>query len=135
MSHNKRKNRCPISGKSRFRDDLEAKRALHRASSTRRAAAIDALPCRRRETRCYECDHCRGWHLTSWSSPGSPPDAGRSSLRQTRPKRPSPQGTTRRVPGSGAPTARCDHAVGPHRYVEALDGASLVRSPVSGPLA
>lgn len=90
MSRSNRKVPCPISGKHRFRDDLEAKRALHRAATSRQAAAEAGLPCRRRECRCYECDHCQGWHLTSWTDPGRPPDSGQASLRAPRPKRPSP---------------------------------------------
>ena len=45
------------SGKVRFRDRLEAQIALARAR-------VSDSP-RRRETRYYLCEECRGYHLTS----------------------------------------------------------------------
>ncbi|GAB3601106.1 hypothetical protein GCM10027586_03820 [Kineococcus gypseus] len=47
---------CP-SGKVRYRDRIAAELALlnaHRSSAARR-----------NEVRVYQCEKCRGWHLTS----------------------------------------------------------------------
>lgn len=51
------RHRCPC-GKKRFRDHLEATRALHTIGN-------NALPGSRRPIRSYECHRCGGWHLTS----------------------------------------------------------------------
>jgi hypothetical protein len=73
VSRNSRKTLCRLSGKRRFRDHLEAMKAIRRADCTRKAAAEDGVPCRRRERRCYECEQCKGWHLTSWVDALTPP--------------------------------------------------------------
>jgi hypothetical protein len=59
---------CRSTGKRRFRDHREATTILHRAFNGRRRAKLDGLPSRRQEQRCYECESCRGWHLTSWAT-------------------------------------------------------------------
>lgn len=59
------KDRCPVSGKRRFRDHREAVRALHRVANHRKTAREHGQESRRREVRCYRCKECRGWHLTS----------------------------------------------------------------------
>jgi hypothetical protein len=66
---------CSVSGKRRFRDHREAMKALHRADWTRKTAAEDGVPCRRRERRSYQCEQCKGWHLTSWVDALTPPRA------------------------------------------------------------
>lgn len=49
------------SGKVRYRDDQEAKRALDGVKRN-----DDARPARHRTpSRAYECDSCHGWHLSS----------------------------------------------------------------------
>ena len=55
---------CPTK-KHRFRDHLEAVRALHHAGTTRKFAELDGRSSRRREQRAYKCTLCRGFHLTS----------------------------------------------------------------------
>src|SRR5262245_14268614 len=72
MTRSNPRTKCPVSGKLRFRDAREAKRAIQNAASSRRKAGEDGVPCRRRERRCYECDECQGWHLTSWADALSP---------------------------------------------------------------
>jgi hypothetical protein len=57
--------RCRPSGKRRFRDKLEATKALHRATTSRHIAEMGETNSRRRECRAYWCDGCAGWHLTS----------------------------------------------------------------------
>lgn len=57
---------CPDTGKRRFRDHVQAVRALHAAANSRRSAALDGVQTVRRERRAYCCDACGGWHLTSW---------------------------------------------------------------------
>ncbi|MDE0546340.1 hypothetical protein [Microbacterium sp. C7(2022)] len=51
--------------KVRFRDHREAVSALHNVTTLRLLAEEAQQPSRRREVRCYECDACRGYHLTS----------------------------------------------------------------------
>lgn len=55
---------CPT-GKVRFQDHLAAVHALHKAQTARKFAADAGAPCHRREIRCYACELCKGWHLTS----------------------------------------------------------------------
>jgi hypothetical protein len=63
---------CPMSGKVRYRDAREATEALHVLLN--RAALADELGGQHgiRVKRKYQCNACRGWHLTSqetWTSP------------------------------------------------------------------
>jgi hypothetical protein len=63
---------CPMSGKIRYRDAREATEALH--ALTNRAARAEQLGGEHgiRVRRKYQCNACRGWHLTSqesWTSP------------------------------------------------------------------
>ncbi len=51
--------------KVRFRDHREAVTALHSVITLRQRAEEEALPTRRREVRSYQCEACRGFHLTS----------------------------------------------------------------------
>lgn len=51
------KDRSCISGKMRYRSKPEAIRALHLIQNSSRA---DKIP-----QRAYECEACKGWHLTS----------------------------------------------------------------------
>lgn len=44
-------------GKRRFRDKVEADRALHTLANR---STRDRIP-----TRTYQCPRCKGWHLTS----------------------------------------------------------------------
>ncbi len=68
------KNRCKATGKSRFRDHEQAVAALHRAVGHRAVAQALGVDCSRAEVRCYWCDSCSGWHLTSQREPaGSRP--------------------------------------------------------------
>lgn len=53
----KNSHRCSC-GKRRFRDHLQAVRALHNISN--RATPGDHIP-----VRSYACPMCSGWHLTS----------------------------------------------------------------------
>jgi len=61
---------CPQTSKVRFRNQDDAKQALVGAAYSR-GMAMPAewddpeFECRRRETRCYWCAACHGWHLTS----------------------------------------------------------------------
>lgn len=57
--------KCPASGKVRFRDQREAVRALQSCNNARLRAAEFGAESRRRECRTYYCDDCRGWHTTS----------------------------------------------------------------------
>jgi hypothetical protein len=52
-------------GKIRFRDRREAIQALRQASYWRSLASAAGVTTRRLEVRCYDCDLCRGVHLTS----------------------------------------------------------------------
>lgn len=56
---------CEASGKCRFRDHAQAVAALHQAARSRQMAAEFGFQSRRAEVRCYACDACQGWHLTS----------------------------------------------------------------------
>jgi len=62
-----RPNRCPQTGKLRYRDHKEAVRALHRAANASRVEREMYGASRRAEIRAYRCDACGGhfWHLTS----------------------------------------------------------------------
>ena len=65
---------CPMSGKVRYRDAREATDALH--ALTNQATRADQLGGRHtiRVQRKYQCNACRGWHLTSRATWGA--DAG-----------------------------------------------------------
>jgi hypothetical protein len=51
-----------------------ASRWSRKRRCTRKTAAEDGVPSRRRERRCYECEQCKGWHLTSWVDALTPPE-------------------------------------------------------------
>jgi hypothetical protein len=57
--------RCSASNKVRFRDKLEATRALHVTVTIRRRIEDGGGVSQRQECRAYACPSCRGWHLTS----------------------------------------------------------------------
>lgn len=63
--------KCGHSGKRRYRDHVEAVASLHQASNARSRAVLDGVATVRQEVRAYECDWCRGWHLTSSLSWGA----------------------------------------------------------------
>ena len=66
---------CPTTRKVRYRDDREADDALH--SLMNQARLVDEYGGRHtiRVRRKYRCHSCHGWHLTSWASWGTDPDA------------------------------------------------------------
>lgn len=68
------KNACG-SGKRRYRDAREATEALQRIGNRRNVANSDGIAHTWRQCRKYYCDSCNGYHLTSWESPGTPPQS------------------------------------------------------------
>ena len=56
---------CESSGKVRFREPKDIKRALRRADQGRSRARLNDVACSRREIESYSCSDCNGWHLTS----------------------------------------------------------------------
>ncbi|HZW43367.1 MAG TPA: hypothetical protein VFF32_03100 [Dermatophilaceae bacterium] len=56
---------CESSGKVRFREPKDIKRALRRADQDRSRARLNDVACNRREIESYSCSDCNGWHLTS----------------------------------------------------------------------
>lgn len=52
---------CLVTGKRQFRDRIAADFMLRNIALDRR----DGLADHRRETRTYQCPHCKAWHLTS----------------------------------------------------------------------
>jgi hypothetical protein len=71
---------CPMSGKVRYRDAREATDALH--ALTNQASLADQLGGQHtiRVQRKYQCNACRGWHLTSQATWGAHVDAQSDSL-------------------------------------------------------
>lgn len=69
-----------MSGKVRYRDAREATDALH--ALTNQASLADQLGGRHtiRVQRKYQCNACRGWHLTSQATWGADVDAQSDSL-------------------------------------------------------
>ena len=53
--------------KRRYRDHREAVHMLHKFTNQRRRAEQDGRHSKRREVRCYACNRCHGYHLTSWA--------------------------------------------------------------------
>lgn len=66
---------CPTTRKIRYREDREADDALHSLMNQARLAdeygGRHTIEVRRK----YWCHSCHGWHLTSWASWGTGPDA------------------------------------------------------------
>lgn len=60
--YNRKTRRCD---KVRYRDHREAISALHSIANARTRADLAGVYSRRREIRSYECNRCRGYHLTS----------------------------------------------------------------------
>lgn len=60
-----RPTKCNVTGKVRFPDHDLAVEVLHDAANRRRRWADAGTESRRQECRTYECDGCKGWHLTS----------------------------------------------------------------------
>ncbi|MCU0264002.1 MAG: hypothetical protein MUF09_10100 [Candidatus Nanopelagicales bacterium] len=85
---------CPMSGKVRYRDAREATEALHVLLN--RAALADELGGQHgiRVKRKYQCNACRGWHLTSQDTWNSPMEAQTAAMRSAAavpgPRRPDP---------------------------------------------
>ena len=83
---------CESSGKVRFREPKDVKRALRRADQGRSRARLNDVACSRREIESYNCSDCNGWHLTS---------------QQARPVRLAPVARPiLRVPGAAATAMR-----------------------------
>lgn len=57
---------CEEAYKKRYPDKRAAERAKHYIQSNYRDSDR-SIP-----VRTYECDQCRGWHLTSWEEPNGP---------------------------------------------------------------
>lgn len=57
--------RCPDTGKVRFGERKDVRLVLADAAHARSRASRDGVTSNRHEVRGYECQHCRGWHLTS----------------------------------------------------------------------
>ncbi|MBU3750889.1 MAG: hypothetical protein FGM52_10650 [Mycobacterium sp.] len=63
---------CPQTGKRRLGERKDAKEALEAARHQRAGAALTGGQCGWTVRREYQCEHCRGWHLTSrptWPAP------------------------------------------------------------------
>lgn len=65
ISRRSETDRCPTSGKRRFRDHREAVSVLHQSAIRRKRAEERQQQTRRREIHSYRCKDCHGWHLTS----------------------------------------------------------------------
>ena len=63
--------RCSATGKRRFPDHKSAVNALHMAATVRAWVEAEGERTARQEIRCYRCNGCKGWHLTSWATPES----------------------------------------------------------------
>ena len=59
------KNRCPKTGKVRYRDAREGQRRLRGAQASGRIERDLYGTSKRAESRTYPCPYCRGVHLTS----------------------------------------------------------------------
>jgi hypothetical protein len=81
---------CPMSGKTRYRDAREATEALHVLLN--RAALADELGGQHgiRVRRKYQCNACRGWHLTSQESRTSPIEMHTAAMVDTAAAVPTP---------------------------------------------
>ena len=73
--------KCWMTGKTRYADQPIAARELRRI---RAAAAERDDPNETVPERCYECDACKGWHLTSQPVEDEPPKAIPPGRRRTR---------------------------------------------------
>lgn len=56
---------CPVTGKERLGERKDAKLALEAARHLRAQAELDGCRSGWTVRREYQCEHCRGWHLTS----------------------------------------------------------------------
>lgn len=64
---------CPQTGKQRLGERKDAKLALEAARHHRAGAALGGEQSGWTVCRGYQCEYCRGWHLTSrpsWTQPG-----------------------------------------------------------------
>jgi hypothetical protein len=69
-SHRRRRPRtnwpiCPQTGKQRLGERKDAKQALEAARHQRAGAELGGGRSGWTVRREYQCEHCRGWHLTS----------------------------------------------------------------------
>lgn len=56
---------CPHTGKQRLGERKDAKILLEAAQHNRANAELNGRTSGWTVRRSYQCDHCRGWHLTS----------------------------------------------------------------------
>lgn len=74
---------CPATGKTRFRTHTDAVEALHAAADARYRAEHEPATTKNANIRCYDCDACGGWHLTSRTSREEHEGAGPTSWPTT----------------------------------------------------
>lgn len=63
---------CARTGKRRYRDGDDAGLALRGLRRMAAQADLDGAQHRLQVVRKYACEHCHGWHLTSWASASHP---------------------------------------------------------------
>jgi hypothetical protein len=73
------KNRCPETGKVRYRDAREGQRRLRGAQASGRIERDLYGTSKRAESRSYPCPSCRGVHLTSQPMRGTRADYGKAA--------------------------------------------------------
>ena len=60
--------KCSATGKVRFENKKDAEAKIHKTktlTSYKSGQRLNRLRRKRKEKRCYWCEHCDGWHLTS----------------------------------------------------------------------
>jgi hypothetical protein len=80
-----------MSGKIRYRDAREATEALHALSNRASLADERGGEHRIRVKRKYQCNACRGWHLTSQETWSSPVEAQAAAIADVAPTVPAQQ--------------------------------------------
>jgi len=61
-------NKCEATGKVKFENKRDALAKIHKTkniTSYKTGQRVNRLRRKRKEKRCYWCEHCDGWHLTS----------------------------------------------------------------------
>jgi hypothetical protein len=66
---------CDATGKRRYRDGHDAGLARRSLALSRARAPLDGARHKIKVVRKYPCDHCGGWHLTSWPTWSATPTA------------------------------------------------------------
>ncbi len=56
---------CPMTGKIRYGELWDAKKAIEHAFHERAAAGLKGSASTNRVVRAYRCEYCRGYHTTS----------------------------------------------------------------------